>query len=249
MRVMDLIRRYRGMSNDDKAYYRRRFIDLKVHARSSFSQFGEDANAMELFRTIGKRKIIYVDIGANDPVIHSNTYAFYRDGSSGLLVDANPSICNRLRSKRPRDITLHRGIAARSGPPMKLSVMDLDGLSSLNPEWSERLGKEGIARKVAEIEVPVYGINETLHEFGHNKIDFASLDVEGMDFDIASAWDFDRFRPFLFCIETGVVTKGRHVKDQAFYLLMRSRGYEALFETFANTIFKDSKAKLPTVED
>ena len=249
MSVVDLIRRYRAMSSDDKKYYRRRLIDLKIHARSSFAQFGEDANVMELFRTLGKRKIIYVDIGANDPVIHSNTYAFYRDGSFGLLVDANPIICKRLRSKRPRDTILHRGIAAQSGPPMQLSVMDLDGLSSLKPEWSERLDKEGIARKVAEIEVPVFGVNETLQEFGHTEIDFASLDVEGMDFEIASAWDFDRFRPFLFCIETGVVTKGCHVKDQAFYQLMRSRGYEPLFETFSNTIFKDTKAEPPKAGD
>ena len=246
MSLLDLIRRYRSLSSSDKAYYRRRFIDLKIHARSSFSQFGEDANVMEFFRTIGKQRIVYIDIGANDPVIHSNTYAFYRDGSTGLLVDANPSICKRLRAKRPRDTIFQRGIAAQSGPPLKLSVMDLDGLSSLNQEWSERLDEEGLARKVAEIEVPVFGINETLSEFGRMEIDFASLDVEGMDFEVASAWDLDRFRPFLFCVETGVVTKGRHLKDENFYALMHSRDYEPLFETFANTIFRDTRKKTPS---
>lgn len=249
MSLFDLINRFRAMSKDDKKYYVRRFIDLKIHARSSFAQFGEDANVLELFRTIGKRKITYVDIGANDPVIHSNTYTFYREGSAGLLVDANPNICKRLRSKRPRDTVFHRGVAARSGPPLKLSVMDLDGLSSLSLEWSERLSEEGLARKVGEVEVPVFGINETLHEFGHTEIDFASIDVEGLDFEVATAWDFDRFRPFLFCIETGVVTKGRHVKDETFYSLMRSRGYEPLFETFANTIFRDTKAEPRATDD
>lgn len=239
MSLWNLIGRYRTLSKEDKAYYRRRFIDLKIHARSSFSQFGEDASVMEFFRTIGKRKIVYVDIGANDPVIHSNTYLFYRDGSSGLLVDANPSICKRLRSKRPRDRVLHRGIAAQSGPPLALSVMDMDGLSSLSQDWSERLDHEGLAHKVAEIQVPVVGINETLREFGKTNIDFASLDVEGLDFEVVSAWDFDRFRPSLFCIETGIITKGKFVKNDAFYSLMHSRGYAPLFETFANTIFHD----------
>ncbi|MFT3756219.1 MAG: FkbM family methyltransferase [Pseudoxanthomonas sp.] len=245
MSILGLIHRYRAMNREDRAYYRRRFIDLKVHARSSFSQFGEDANAMEFFRAIGKRKISYIDIGANDPVIHSNTYSFYREGSAGLLVDANPDICKRLRSKRSRDTVLHRGIAAQNGPPLKLAVMDLDGLSSLDPQWSERLHEEGLARKVAEIEVPVFGINETLKEFGRTDIDFASLDVEGLDFEVVSAWDFDLFRPFLFCIETGVISKGRYVKDDAFHALMRSRGYEPLFETFANTIFLDARAWPP----
>lgn len=244
MKLAHLLRRYLALDGADRAYYRRRFIDHSVHARSSFSQFGEDANAMEFFRTLGRRKIVYVDIGANHPVVHSNTYLFYREGSAGLLVDANPEICNRLRSKRPRDTVFHRGVAAASGPPLKLSVMDLDGLSSLKPEWSQRLGEERLARKVREVEVPVVGINETLHEFGHDQIDFASLDVEGLDFEVASAWDFDRFRPLLLCIETGVVTRGAHLKDQDFYALMRSRGYEPLFETFSNTIFKDTTSML-----
>ncbi|AXE63387.1 hypothetical protein BBF93_03515 [Hyphomonas sp. CACIAM 19H1] len=234
-----LFRRYRALSEEDKAYYRRRFVDLKIHARSSFSQFGEDSNVMELFRTIGKRNITYIDIGANDPVIHSNTYLFYREGASGLLVDANPNICKRLRAKRPRDTVMQRGIAAQSSAPMKLSVMDLDGLSSLRPEWSERLNEEGIAHKVSEIEVPVFGINETLKEFGRTQIDFVSLDIEGLDFEVASAWDFDLYRPQLFCIETGTVTKSQHVKNTDFYELMHSRGYAPLFETFANTIFQD----------
>ena len=242
MSLKHLVNRYLSLDEEDRAYYRRKFFDLKIHSRSSFSQFGEDASVMEFFRTIGKRKITYVDIGANDPVIHSNTYAFYREGSTGLLVDANPSICRRLRSKRPRDTVFHRGIAAVSGPPLKLSIMDLDGLSSLSQEWSARLSEEGLGRKVAEIEVPVFGINETLHEFGRTDIDFASLDVEGLDLDVVSSWDFDRFRPLLFCVETGMITKGQQAKDEAFYSLMRTRGYEPLFETFANTIFRDSTA-------
>lgn len=242
MSLLGLLRRYRSLDDEDKAYYRRRFIDLKLHARSSFSQFGEDASVLEYFRTLGKKRIVYVDIGANHPVIHSNTYLFYREGSTGLLVDANPNICKRLAAKRPRDTVYQRGVAARSGPPLKLSVMDLEGLSSLDPNWSERISSSGLARKTGEIEVPVFGINETLRAFGHEKIDFASVDVEGFDLQIVSAWDFDAFRPFLFCIETSVITKGHHVKDAEPYAIMRDRGYRPLFETFANTIFVDTTA-------
>ena len=51
---------------------------------------------LEYFRTIGKKRIVCVDIGANDPVIHSNTYLFYREGSTGLLVDANEASASAL---------------------------------------------------------------------------------------------------------------------------------------------------------
>ena len=124
-----------------------------------------------------------------------------------------------------------------------------DSIKDVRSEYILQVTGTVVQRKEAnpkmetgEIEVPVVGINETLREFGQEKIDFASIDVEGFDLQIISAWDFDAFRPFLFCIETGVITKGRHVKDAAPYDIMRDRGYRPLFETFANTIFVDANA-------
>lgn len=243
MGLLDLWRRYTSMPEEDKGYYRRKFLDAKLHGRTAFAQYGEDVNVMEMLRTLGRKQITYVDIGANDPVLHSNTYLFYRDGSSGLLVDANPEICKRIRAKRPRDVVENVGVAAKSGPPLTLNVMDLDGLSSLSSEWSDRLEAEGLAKKVKSFEVKVVGINEILEKFGRTEIDFASLDVEGLDFDVISAWDFDRFRPFIFCIETGIVSAGKLVRDSRFHELMKARGYSPLFETYSNTIFIDDQAE------
>jgi hypothetical protein len=138
---------------------------------------------------------------------------------------------------------MHRGVAASSGPPLTLAIMDLDGLSSLDSDWTRRLGESGMARKVAEVEVPIYGINETLEEFGRTNIDFASIDIEGLDGPVIEAWDFRRFRPFLLCVETGVILKGRHLKDRALYTVLADRGYQPLFETFSNTIFVDQNAE------
>src|SRR5215203_300071 len=103
MGAIHLARRFRALSPQDKRYFLRRFVDQKLHARAGFSQFGEDASVASYLRTIGRECRNYIDIGANDPVIHSNTYLFYRDGGSGVLAEANPAIARKAQRKRPRD--------------------------------------------------------------------------------------------------------------------------------------------------
>jgi FkbM family methyltransferase len=238
MSLTALWRRYQNLSPEDRAYYRRRFVDLKLHARSSFSQFGEDASVMEYFRTLGQKTIRYLDLGGNDPVVHSNTYLFYRYGSAGVVVDANPKICALQRKKRPRDVVVNCAVGPQSGPPIELQIMDMDGLSTVSDDWSDRLQSDGLARIVERVKVELVGVNDLLADrFPDQCPDFVSLDVEGMDYVVLDAWDFDRWRPRVFCVETGVLQKGRYQKDGRFAELMRGRGYEPLFETFANTIF------------
>ncbi len=48
--------------------------------------------------------------------------------------------------------------------------------------------------------------------------------------------------PFLFCIETCVINAASFMKDVRFKDLLADRGYAPLFETFANTIFVDTRA-------
>ncbi|WP_165356406.1 FkbM family methyltransferase [Sphingosinicella sp. BN140058] len=244
MGIVSLARRFVSLPPTDRRYYLQRFLDLKVHARSGFSQFGEDASIAAYLRTLGRTCRFYVDIGANRPVLHSNTYLFYRDGASGVLVEANPLLTARLRKKRPRDRVVNRGVLAEGSGTIDLHVMDMDGLSTLSSEWEERIVSRGLARSEQVVQVAVIGINDLLEaEVGTKAIDLASIDIEGLDFDVLSAWNFDRWRPFLFCVETGQVDPERYGKDRRFHDLLGSSGYEPLFETFANTIFVDRLAK------
>lgn len=243
MSLADLWRRYSQLPADDRGFYRRRFLDLKICKRVSFSQYGEDVNAMEYLRTFGRKRIRYLDIGANDPFVHSNTYLFYREGSSGVVVDANPAICARFRRKRPRDLVINAGICAQGGGAMALHIMDLDGLSSLSPAWAQRLESSGLARQIGSVEISLVGINDLLQSHCAEWVpELASIDIEGMDHVVLEAWDFDRWRPALLVVETGQLQKGRYEKDSALLQLMQSRGYMPLFETYSNTIFRDLRS-------
>jgi FkbM family methyltransferase len=185
----------------------------------------------------------YFDIGANDPVLHSNSYLFYRDGGSGVLVEANPTIARRLGRKRPRDKVVNQGVVAEGSGTMQLHVMDMDGLSTLSDEWRETIAEEGLATAANVVTVSVIGINDLLLQHApRTGIDFASLDIEGLDLQVLQAWDFDRWRPFLFCVETASVSGRGYIRNEAFGALMEARGYTPLFNTFANTIFVDARA-------
>jgi hypothetical protein len=159
------------------------------------------------------------------------------------LVEANPVIARRIQRKRPRDTVLNVGVVPEGSGTMDLHVMDLDGLSTMSSQWRETIARHGVATSVKVVPVQVLGINDLLHEHWRSKeIDFASLDIEGLDFDVLSAWDFDRWRPYLFCVETAEVNPDGYIKDERITTLMKDRGYRPLFNTFANTIFLDERA-------
>lgn len=243
MSALALARRFLALPADERGYFLRRFVDHKLHKRSGYSQFGEDASVASYMRVIGRSCRHYLDIGANDPVLHSNSYLFYRDGGSGVLVEANPVIARRIRRKRPRDIVVNKGVVPEGSGTMQLHVMDMDGLSTLSEEWRETVAEEGLAAEANVVTVSVIGINDLLFQHSPGKqIDFASLDIEGMDFKVLQAWDFDRWRPYLFCIETANVSGKGYRRNEDFGALMESRGYSPLFNTFANTIFADMRA-------
>ena len=75
----------------------------------SYSQQSED---LEVFRRFnGKRNGYYVDIGAFDPVIFSNTNLFYQNNCEGINIEPNPENFERFKKFRTRDINLNLGIS------------------------------------------------------------------------------------------------------------------------------------------
>lgn len=66
-----------------------------------YPQFGEDAVLNALFRN---RTGFYVDIGAYHPTPYSNTYALYRCGWKGIVVEPNPNAKPLFRFFWPHDV-------------------------------------------------------------------------------------------------------------------------------------------------
>jgi len=87
-----------------KARHRLLGSSESLGARSSlwspyFSQNGQDEFFLEeLF--VGQDSGFFVDIGANDGVTFSNTYALERKGWRGLCVEPHPDVFEQLRRNR-----------------------------------------------------------------------------------------------------------------------------------------------------
>ena len=70
-------------------------------AHISYSQCGEDIILDYLLKH--KEHGTYVDIGANDPRVFSNTYFFYKKGWSGVVVEPNEEKLRLFKFFRRRD--------------------------------------------------------------------------------------------------------------------------------------------------
>jgi hypothetical protein len=72
--------------------------------KKSYSQSGEDLILNTILGNLKSR--FYVDIGANNPTVQSNTHFFYKKGWNGINVDALPGSMKIFKRIRPRDINL-----------------------------------------------------------------------------------------------------------------------------------------------
>ncbi len=220
---------------------RRRVLSRLLRSgRISHSQCGEDLIIEFYLESVRKKpKITYLDIGANHPFVHSNTYRFYSEGHSGICVEPDPMLAERIRRKRPRDVVLKVGVCAGVAGNAKFFIMSDRVLNTFNAEMARRCDAQTAYKIVEEVDLPMIPIVEVIEKSCPVVPDFVSLDVEGLDLEIMRTFDFSRHRPELFCIETIDFVSG--CKDGEMVQLMKDGGYEVFADTRINTIFVDKR--------
>lgn len=204
----------------------------------SYSQVGEDLIAAHALRELGIEKPSYLDIGAHHPVELSNTYLFYLRGGRGVLVEPDPARHSLFRAVRPEDTLLGVGVAAESGEA-DFYVMSSPTLNTFSKKEAEYAISTGEHRIEQVVRLPVVGINELLER--HGRPNLVSVDVEGLDFEILRAWDFEGFRPEVLIVETGTYTlvRGGERQREEIFELMEAAGYFRYGLTWINSVFVD----------
>ncbi len=134
---------------------------------------------------IGARKGVFIEVGAYDGIIQSNTKLleeFY--GWTGILVEPSPALYDRLVSNRPRSTCFQ---CALSSPEQDNTYFygDFDGslMSSMNGSRRHRPATERILVK---------SLQSILDEVNLHYIDFFSLDAEGHELNILQGIDFNK---------------------------------------------------------
>lgn len=188
--------------------------------RFSFSQYGEDL----LVESLLPAKGFYIDVGAYDPVILSNTYNLYQlRGWQGILIEPNPVLAGRLRFRRPRDIVVEAALSVRDGnADYQLSGCLQPGGDSMNRLVSASPAGGHQTKNASIIQVRTTTLGRVIEEYLPRsiKVEFLSIDVEGCDLDVLKHNDWNRCRPTIIAIEAH--TKKAEAEISRY---LRTRGY------------------------
>jgi len=206
----------------------------------SYSQMGEDLIIAYHLKTRGFHlgKIRYLDIGACAPTKLSNTYYFYKQGSSGVLVEPDKCLTTLLRRDRPRDHILNVGISKEEKDEADFYVTQPPTLNSFSKEMADFVNSEegrkayGQDVRVKEVrKVNLVNINTIMKSWFNNAPpEILSIDAEGLDWEILSSLNFDLYSPYCVCIE--VNQHYEEVKN-----LLEMRGYCMIGYNQLNVIF------------
>ena len=166
-------------------------------SRRFWSQGGEDAVLQDRFAST--KSGFFVDVGAFDPRIGSNTYAFYRRGWSGVNIDAKPGSMRPFRLLRRRDTNIEAAIGdveeART-----LFVFAESELNTLDEGIAQRRSVNH--RLLRQVPLRVQTLASLLKELGApSNFEFLTIDCEGLDEQVLRGNDWTCFQPEVVVIE------------------------------------------------
>jgi FkbM family methyltransferase len=213
---------------------------VRTKAYSSFSQAGEDLIVHYLFQKLKMNAPTYLDVGANLPIVGSNTYFFYNRGSKGVCVEPDPSLYSAIKKTRPVDVVLNVGIGFGNDDEADFYNFPhpYTGWNTFSKEDANKKQKEsGIAIKDIK-KIPLKNINEIIKTYFHPHPNFISIDIEGLDLQVLQSLDFDRFKPEVICAETITFSiNNTEEKRNEIAEFLQSKNYFVFADTHINTIF------------
>lgn len=212
------------------------------NSKISYSQCGEDLILQHLLLVLGITKVNYLDVGAHHPTYLSNTFLLYESGGKGVCVEPDPALFEVFGKKRPRDTHLNCGVGVVPGEA-DFFVMSTSTLNTFSRKEAERYRSYGQQRIMKTIRIKLETINEIIRQNFKETPNLVSLDVEGLDYLILCDFDFKKYRPMIFCLETLSYTEDKSERKLTEIIdLMHTNGYLTYADTYINTIFVDATA-------
>jgi len=214
---------------------RERIFDL--HSTKSYSQEGEDLVLRRVFE--GRKSGFYVDVGAHHPHRFSNTNLFYKAGWHGINIEPNPDSIADFKRLRQRDINLQCGV---SDIEQHLTYYKFNepALNTFDPDIvDDRLNKTTY-KVVQKIIVPVLRLDHILddHLAAGQKIDFLTVDVEGLDLQVLESNNWSAYRPAMVLAES-LCSNLADASENEIARFMSAQGYSVFAKTYNTWMFKD----------
>jgi FkbM family methyltransferase len=175
----------------------------------------------------GKKSGYFVEFGATDGISHSNTYRLEKDFDwQGILAEPSPVWHERLRGNRNCHIDT-RCVYSKSNEIVQFrnayEYPDLSGIEkNLQPDHNKEL-----RQKFSTEDVSTVSLTDLLKNYNApNSIDYLSIDTEGSELEILSAFDFSAFKIALLTVEHNFVNDQR----DGLKTLLERNGFVRVFE-------------------
>ncbi|MBP7807786.1 MAG: FkbM family methyltransferase [Bacteroidia bacterium] len=193
-----------------------------------------------LFNSKNINSVNYLELGAYDPCSGSNTYFFYKNNNSGILIEADSNRIHKIKEKRPKDKVLNIGIGINDNESeADFYKFEEPAHNTFDKNEAEFREKNGSYKLIEICKVKMTSINKIIAEnYKSGYPDFLSIDIEGFDFEVLNHLDHNTYPIPVICAETCKYSEN-HIKekDKRFEKLMESKGYFIYADTYINTIF------------
>ena len=173
-----------------------------------------------------KRNGFFVDVGAADGIGGSTTNLLEKHfGWRGILAEPNPIFFERIAEMRSAPFS-PKAVHSSSGEVVEFwQVPGNQGLSTLAAYALNDM--HAVTRQQAHVSIVVetISLNDLLGSFGAPRsIDYMNIDTEGSEYDILSAFDFDRYEVRMLTVEHNY-----SASEQPITNLLEARGYRRVF--------------------
>jgi FkbM family methyltransferase len=166
------------------------------------AQHGEDRWLERYFG--GKKSGFFVEVGAYDGVVLSNTFFFESVGWTGVLVEPDAAKAAQCRVNRPGS-RVFECAAVASAAIDHITFFAVEGgevysTTHMTDAHKRRLASYGLDG--AAIRVAAMTLDAILESAGATRVDFVTIDVEEGEIEVLKGFDIDRWRPAVVIVET-----------------------------------------------
>ncbi|MBR6177097.1 MAG: FkbM family methyltransferase [Bacteroidales bacterium] len=213
-----------------------RLFPNKLYGTTSYSQDGEDILLASFYEDKRDYKGFYIDVGAHHPYRFSNTCYFYKRGWHGINIEPTPDLFKRFKC-RHRDINLNCGIG--NGEKLDFYVFNEGALNTFDKELAQqRDGSHNNKYKIKEVlSIQTRSLKDIFDEYlpANTKIDFITIDVEGMDFNVLKSNDWTKYNPEFILVECA--EKIDSIGSDEVYQYLTAKNYSMVGRTRRTSLF------------
>lgn len=172
----------------------------------------------------------YVDVGANDPVLDSQSQHLEALGWAGILVEPDPDCCTLLRQSR-KGVVVEMACSSPENAGKQLQLNRAGPHSTLE---DQPIAIGAVVRATVSVQCETLDTILRMHQAPVG-FDLLSIDIEGHELVALSGFDFSCWKPRLVLIEDHVT----HLKK---HQLMTQNGYQLLLRTGLNSWYVPASA-------